>query len=180
MLACNLHGIFRREIHIRLIQNHHTLLRATQNVQISDGITPPAGRVRRGHECQGCLKIPLLARAEFFDGRQTEIRRQRHFVSSGVMNVRQHGIQRIAWGKILHAIVPWLYKRARGQSQQFVRTISHNHIFNTDTVQFRQPSSQPLCGGVRIQTQPPIHGLLCCRQDFGGWRIRILVGVELY
>ena len=95
------------------------------------------------------------------------------------MNVRQHRIERITWRKILHAIAGRLHKCAGRQGQQFIRTVTHNHVFRLHAMKFGQTRPQTLRRGIGIQPQPIVHRSLRRRQDLGRWRIRILVGVEL-
>ena len=95
------------------------------------------------------------------------------------MDIRQHGIERIARRKILHAIAARLHKRAGRQGQQFIRAIAHDHIFRLHTMQLGQAHSQSLRRGIGIQPQPIVHRRLRRRQHLGRRRIRILVGVKL-
>src|SRR5213082_1939632 len=51
----------------------------------------------------------------------------------------------------------WLHERARRQRQQFVRTVADDDVLRSAPVKLRQPLAQGLCGGIRIEPQPPIH-----------------------
>ena len=187
--------VFIGEIHIRLVQHHHAILRATEFFQLRSFIAAPARRIRRRHQSQRRIEPPFFFTAQIGRARQGKIGVQRHGVFRRAVDVRQHRIQRIARREVLHrrfrqiAAIFQLpafrlrrfgfHKRAHRQRQHFIRAVAHQNIFRRAAVQPRQLRTQHFRRGIGIQPQPSVHGGLHRAQHFRRGRIRILIRVQL-
>jgi hypothetical protein len=71
------------------------------------------------------------------------------------------------------------HEHAHGEGQQFVGSVAHDDVLALAAVVFGQPVPQRVRRRIRVEAQPIVQGVAKGCQDFRGWPVGVLVGVEL-